>query len=88
MKVLTPVKIFHIQDMLNETEQYRDTTDGLLLQKTPLFYPTPSPWPMRPFSDVQDNKIPFAVCIILPPTAHQRNFLPAFFLDCLKFFNQ
>ena len=29
-KVLVPIKIFHIQDMLNETERYRDTTDGLL----------------------------------------------------------
>ena len=29
-KVLVPVKIFQIWDMLNETERYQDTTDGLL----------------------------------------------------------
>ena len=30
LKVLVPEKIFQIQDMLNEIERYRDTTDGLL----------------------------------------------------------
>ena len=29
LKVAVPVKMFQIQDMLNETERYRDTTDGL-----------------------------------------------------------
>jgi hypothetical protein len=29
LKVLVPVKIFQIQDMLNESERYRDAADGL-----------------------------------------------------------
>jgi hypothetical protein len=30
LKVLVPLKIFQIQDMLNESERYRDAADGLM----------------------------------------------------------
>ena len=30
LKVLVPVKIFQLQDMLNESERYQDAANGLL----------------------------------------------------------